>query len=161
MKRHLCSFCCVLFPFFLAAQTTFTYDASGHRIQRSVIGLAPAPGGTDFEVDSASIFGSLASFEQMPSAQDLFKNVYSDTLNESDVFIYPNPTKGALAVEIRNKNPKISHHLTVYSLQGAIVFQKSDIGDYTPIDLSSQPAGIYLLRISSQESFVTWKIIKE
>jgi hypothetical protein len=107
--------------------------------------------------DDAPIFGSF----EMPENNPFSEEIYTDKLKESDILIYPNPTKGALAVEIRNKNSEAPYQLTVYTMSGAVIFQQSQVGDYTPIDLSSQPKGVYLLRISSQNSFVTWKIIKE
>jgi hypothetical protein len=64
-------------------------------------------------------------------------------------------------VEIRNKNPEISHDLTVFNVNGKIIFQKNNVGSYMPIDLSRHPKGVYLLRISSSTSSITWKIIKE
>jgi hypothetical protein len=172
-----------VFSFLKAQQlppgTNFGYDASGNRTSRKTIVLpsqsAPMAKSSaskssrtnsslneedDFtpnSEDNLSVFGAMGTPENNDNL-DLF---YTDKLNESDVVIYPNPTKGALAVEIRNKNSEISHQLTVYNLKGSVIFQKHHIGDYTPIDLSSQPKGIYLLRVFSQNSFITWKIIKE
>jgi hypothetical protein len=91
----------------------------------------------------------------MPENNDITNKFFTDKLNESDVVIYPNPTRGALAVEIRNKNPQIPHQLTVYNVNGSVIFQRSNIDTYTQVDLSSQPKGVYLMRISAQDSFAT------
>jgi hypothetical protein len=107
--------------------------------------------------DDAPMFGSF----EMPENNPFSEEIYTDKLKESDIFIYPNPTKGALAVEIRSKNSEAPYQLTVYTMSGVVIFQQSQVSDYTPIDLSLQPKGVYLLRISSQNSFITWKIIKE
>ena len=150
---------------FLNAQqvTQFTYDASGNRILRNTIILSPAlaPPPVFAEEDSLGFFSNLESILNAPDSADLSERFYSDRLNESDVFIFPNPTRGALAVEIRNKDPKIPHHLAVYNLRGSAVVQQSNIPNYIQIDLSSQPKGMYILRITSQNTFITWKIIKE
>jgi len=164
-------FCCLfIFSFsFFYAQTSFEYDDSGHRTSmlRTIVMSAPsqAPPSEENDVhnlalteeENTPIFGSFETPENNSFSEEFF----TDKLKESDIFIYPNPTKGALAVEIRNKNPQASHQLTVYTMSGAVIFQQSQVGNYTPINLSSQPKGVYLLRISSQNSFVTWKIIKE
>ena len=151
---------------------SFEYDLSGNRIGRKTIVLS-APqsvpsrvsrnNNDDYWEDSTSTEDDFSIFNamEMPENNDVLDKFYTDKLNESDVVIYPNPTRGALAVEIRNKNPEIPHQLTVLNMRGSIIFQQSSIGSYTQIDLSSQPTGIYLLRISSQNSFITWKIIKE
>jgi len=148
--------------------THFEYDGSGNRISRRTITFTapnPAPGLTGNNEDDLISTGennfSMFTTMEMPENNEFSDNFYTDKLNESDVVIYPNPTRGVLAVEIRNKNPEIPHHLTVFNLSGATIFQKPHIGNYTQIDLSRQPKGVYLLRISSQNSAITWKIIKE
>ena len=185
MKSLRFLFCFVfLFLFsFLSAQqsgTHFDYDASGNRTLRNTIVFparqsAPSRASAvvreynenDYisnENDSVSItaddFFELETMG-MPENNEHLDKFYTDRLNESDVTIYPNPTRGVLAVEIRNKNSQNPHHLMVHSLNGTVVFQRSNIGNYTEIDLSSQPRGLYLMRISSGDLFITWRIIKE
>ena len=150
MKTHLI-FCLLVISFSsMNAQTHFTYDLSGNRTARKTIVLPPPPAPALAGVD----MDSLVTLQQP-------ETVYKDKLNENDVVIYPNPTQGALAVEIRDKDPKNPHHLMVFTINGRTVFQRDNIGDYTQIDLSSQPKGVYLLRISSQDSAITWRIIKQ
>ena len=112
------------------------------------------------DVESLVSFYEDRLFE-MPENNEFLDNFYTDRLNESDVVIFPNPTRGALAVEIRNMNPNIPHQITVFALNGSVIFRKNDIGSFTEIDLSSQPRGTYLLRISSQDTSITWRIIKK
>ncbi len=142
---------------FLTAQTTFIYDASGNRTLRNTIVLspysAPSPANAPLKAKSVPEEDSLV-FETPPTE-------YVDKLQESDVLIYPNPTKGALAVEIRNMDPNVAYRLEVFNMNGLTVFQQSRVSSYTPIDLSSKPKGMYVLRISAGDKFVTWKIIKE
>ncbi|MCL2417389.1 MAG: T9SS type A sorting domain-containing protein [Bacteroidales bacterium] len=185
MKKVLLTSLYVLFPFFLLAQqpvvdslpTTFSYDASGNRIGRNTIVLSAPQSAPVFAPSMArAMFGNIEDESidtygkedslglnalGTPEANLLFNNFYTDRLNESDVVIFPNPTRGALAVEIRNKNPNIPHQITVLSLNGSIVFRKDNIGSFTEIDLSSRPRGVYLLRISTPDSSTTWTIIKE
>jgi hypothetical protein len=171
---------CLLFlsSSILIAQTYFSYDPSGHRINRTIHLSSPSQAPSqvppsdendendDKDEDDLALNDDASDFpmpgdSEAPDNNPFSEKVYTDKLKESDVLIYPNPTRGMLAVEIRNKNPQVSHQLTVNSLRGAVIFQKNHIGDYTTIDLSAQPKGVYLLRISSQDSFVTWKIVKE
>jgi len=164
-------------------RTVFAHDASGNRTGRRTIVL-PAPqsqsvppvpsrarvaaANTDAANEEENVYYSteeayfLASNTmKMPEDNVFLDNFYTDRLNESDVVIFPNPTRGALAVEIRNMNPEIPHRIAVLNLNGLVVFQRDNIGAFTEIDLSSQPRGVYLLRISSPDSFITWTIIKE
>ncbi|MCL2414572.1 MAG: lamin tail domain-containing protein [Bacteroidales bacterium] len=155
-------------------QVGFSYDASGNRIGRRTI-MLPAP--QVAPLHGASLASAMAKNAEeennyilgreeplafgMPENSEGFDNFYTDRLNESDVVIFPNPTRGALAVEIRNMNLEIPHQITVLSLNGSIVFQRNNVESFTEIDLSSRPRGVYLLRISSPDSFITWTIIKE
>ena len=154
--------------------TEFGYDASGNRISRNTIVLSspqlapqPAPNranaaARNFEEKNnhdSIVEGDF--FVDKPEDNEILDIFYTDKLNESDVVIYPNPTRGALAVEIRNKTSETSYLLTVFNFSGSIVFQKSHIGDYTQVDLSAHPKGSYLLRISSQNSVIIWKIVKD
>jgi len=180
MKKLLLFFCCKLFLFFAVAQqsgVSFDYDASGNRVGRVIVlsspqsapqqspQQAPAPNENE-ENDGDFISNNEVDFlasdvVKTPENNEISNKFYTDKLNESDVVIFPNPTRGALAVQIQNRNPDISHQLTVFNSRGSIVFQRSGIENFTEIDLSSQPTGVYLLRISSQNSFISWKIIKE
>jgi len=164
------------------AVTVFTHDASGNRTSRNTIRLrtqvsdhesqqeqAPRRAGAvprdaedeeDYCSDAEAYFFASNAFE-MPENNEVLEHFYTDRLNESDVVIFPNPTRGALAVEILNKNPNVAHQITVLTVRGLVVFRKDNITSFTEIDLSAQPRGVYLLRISSQDRFITWKIIKE
>ena len=106
-------------------------------------------------------FEHFERFGDVKTPEELPEKIYTDKLNESDVVIYPNPTRGALAVEIRNINPEIPHRLTVFNLNGTVVFERLNISNFTQIDLFSQPSGMYFLRIFSGDTFITWKIVKE
>jgi hypothetical protein len=138
--------------------STFEYDLSGNRVGRKTIVLSSSQ---SMAQQSAPNRASSAKGNAEDENEDLLDKFYTGKLNESDVVIFPNPTKGALAVEIRNKNPEIPHQITVFNINGSIVFQKNNIGKFTEIDLSARPSGVYLLRISSQNSFITWRVIKE
>ena len=184
MKKLLLFCCCKLFLFFAVAQqsgVSFCYDASGNRMGRTIVlsssqsapqqspqqspQQAPAPNeneknDNDFIPNNGTDFLT-SDVVKSPENNEISNKFYTDKLNESDVVIFPNPTRGALAVQIQNRNPEISHQLTVFNSRGSIVFQRSGIENFTEIDLSAQPTGVYLLRISSQNSFISWKIIKE
>ncbi len=185
MKPKTLLFLCLFISasFLMQGQTSFGYDASGNRTSRRTIvltTLSSAPQGapqqskakkqdknseeeeilTQNEESEVLETESLESPE-IPESRDVPETVYSDRLEESDVKIYPNPTQGALAVEILKKNPKTRYGIHVYTMSGATIFEQTNVGDYTPIDLSKHPKGMYLLRISAGDTFVTWKIVKD
>ena len=119
---------------------SFTYDASGNRLSR-VIPLKSA-----HITDKDTLANQLKTFD--------------DLIGKQSVKIYPNPTKGNLKVELPNlENRNIT--LQVYTAQGAIIQNTVVTDTFTLIDLNSQVAGIYILRISIGELSADWKIIKE
>lgn len=68
--------------------------------------------------------------------------------------VYPNPTTGLVQIE---SNDIDINSIEVYDVVGNLV-QKSK--EYQTIDLESQPNGIYFLRINSNGSFLTKRIIR-
>ena len=119
---------------------SFTYDTSGNRLSRVI------------PLKSAHIIGKDTLANQLKT--------FDDVIGKQSVRIYPNPTKGNLKVELPNpENRNIT--LQVYSSHGALI-QNSVVTDtFTLIDLNTQVAGIYILRISIGELSAEWKIIKE
>lgn len=125
-----------------SAQTTysFTYDAAGNRLSRII------------PLKSARI-----------ENQDTLANkpkTFEDLIGNRPVKIYPNPTKGILKVEIPVAD-EISATLNIYSAYGTLVRNLPVTNTYTEIDLSNQPSGMYILRISIGELSSEWKIIKD
>lgn len=119
---------------------SFTYDASGNRLSRVI------------PLKSAHIIGKDTLANQLKT--------FDDVIGKQSVRIYPNPTKGNLKVELPNlENRNIT--LQVYSAQGALIQNTVVTDTFTLIDLNSQVAGIYILRISIGELSAEWKIIKE
>lgn len=124
------------------AQTIFSfgYDASGNRLTRTIT------------LKSASISKDSVELKKALTPLD-------DQIGLNKVRIYPNPTKGLLGVEIPNLGD-IPSNLQIYSLGGTLLQQVRIVTEYAEIDLSNQPTGIYVLRISIGDKTSVWKIIK-
>jgi hypothetical protein len=78
--------------------------------------------------------------------------------NTQSISVYPNPTNGMLY--IYNETYNVTK-IEVYSYNGVMVLNQSLKSSKFVIDLKSQPDGIYLLKISYGENYVTKKIIKQ
>jgi hypothetical protein len=94
-------------------------------------------------------------------AEEASPKFYQDKLDKSSILIYPNPTKGVLAVEFIHPEKEVKYQISVYNLRGGLVFQRNNAEVYTNVDLTSNPSGMYILRIASPTSHVEWKIVKE
>ncbi len=141
--RHLYLFLFSLLPIasFAQGRIEYSYDASGNRIKREIV--MPVP--------KAKAKQSLASGAQ----------TFTDVLRNHTVRIYPNPTEGALQISISGLTDTDNCSLSIYTSQGARVMTENVNADRADINISNQPAGVYLLRITINDHSSTWKIIKK
>ena len=139
MKQLL--FFSVLFAgFTLSAQNVnYTYDAAGNRTERVI-----------------TLSSKSQSSKYLNAATPL-----EDLLAERKVKIYPNPTKGILAVEIDNLEGDTKGEYSIHNAAGSLIKKQKAASGKTTFDLTSQPTGVYFLRIRLGDEVNTWKIIKE
>jgi hypothetical protein len=139
--------CCI--PRICISQTfsyTYEYDASGNRISRTAIQLRSAKIPKD----------SLSSESTKTRESEVFK----DVLDNREIKIYPNPTRGLLTVDIPLRDNDLAR-ISLYDIQGRTLMDIKSAGTSTEVDLSGQPAGVYLIRIFVNNKPLTWKIIKQ
>jgi hypothetical protein len=72
--------------------------------------------------------------------------------------IFPNPTNGFIQINADLGGRK---ELTVMSISGQTVLKDSFLNNKKTLDLSSLPAGMYLVKMTSKDGNVTQRIIKE
>jgi hypothetical protein len=65
--------------------------------------------------------------------------------------VYPNPSSGIFNIRGENIN-----EVQIMNVSGAVIYQ----GEFTAIDLSNQPDGIYYLKITTSTGTITKKIMK-
>lgn len=119
----------------------YTYDASGNRTQREYI-----------QLKSAAVPGDESLSEE--------QKILEDALDRHGIKIYPNPTKGKIAVSIAGLEKEPARVL-VFSPQGKLIADKEFTGTENTVDLSAQPAGIYLMKIVVGQLSSDWKIVKD
>lgn len=76
-------------------------------------------------------------------------------VNDLTLTIAPNPTSGYVTID------KSVDHIKTYTLSGSLVNTYTNIPKKTPIDITSYPAGIYLLHINKGSENTIIKLIKE
>ncbi len=76
--------------------------------------------------------------------------------SKNSILIYPNPSDGKFVIDLKNKN--LVKKLVVYSLDGRLVYQCSDIQNSVQLDLSNLDKGNYLLHIVSESEDYSQKI---
>ena len=74
----------------------------------------------------------------------------------NDVLIYPNPFTDIVTITSQEKG-----EVEIYNVLGQEIFSKQLTTNNCQLNLSSQPSGIYFVRIVTQEGIVSRKIVKE
>ncbi len=93
-----------------------------------------------------------------PAAASLF---VTESLSEKTLRIYPNPTEGALKMEIVGWNESDNGSICIYDMGGMEILMTEPIGAVTDIDITSSPEGMYIMLITLNGEKTTWKIIKK
>jgi len=137
----LFSFLLILSAGMAQSKVSYAYDNAGNRISRKVVNLYSNPSHVKKDADSAP--------------------AVTDQLGERKITVYPNPTQGALAVEITGGDTKDEIRFLVFSSQGVQLQNIKAAVSITPINMSSYSAGWYILRVQAGEKVKEFKIVKQ
>ncbi|MCD4663882.1 MAG: T9SS type A sorting domain-containing protein, partial [Bacteroidales bacterium] len=75
--------------------------------------------------------------------------------------LYPNPVKNELTVETSQFDIRDGIKILIYDLTGQIFLKRTILTEMTKIDLSRLSTGMYLVKIGTENDFITKKIIKK
>ncbi|GAB6012760.1 T9SS type A sorting domain-containing protein [Viscerimonas tarda] len=134
---------------------SYVYDASGNRVSRTII----------FATTNNSLRSAMR--KEVPEEEVVYEEQidYSDGIEkkEATILIYPNPTQGVFAVEIRNvPEEEISGEIYLLKANGQLIDKKGIVKDSkVEFDLSREASGVYLVNIHLGENISSWKIIKK
>ena len=124
---------------------SYGYDDSGNRISRTInMPMLPTP-----PQDSTK------------TGDEKSQEIYTDALAETAITIYPNPTKGQLTVKISNMPQDSASSLTLFDMHGRVITQKQHLSEENRLDISTQPAGTYIMQIAVGSETTSWKIVKQ
>src|SRR5690606_11818656 len=71
--------------------------------------------------------------------------------------VYPNPTAGAFTIDLSNMTTSIDK-VEIYSSTGQLVRSLAATGNHYEVDMDTEAAGVYLVKVFSQGNFYTSKI---
>jgi len=118
----------------------YTYDSSGNRISRQYI-------------------VQLRSATAQPEKKDSIK--IESKIDELKIYVYPNPTKGNVAVDVLGVSSDQIITMRLYSSQGVLLQKMNYTNQKMPINMTTYPIGWYLLKINVGDKSVEYKIIKD
>lgn len=133
----------------LAQDVTYTYDLNGNRENR-IIDLGKS-------TDSISDFNS--NTDDYNEEEPLPK-IYSETIEDCYVTIFPNPSGGMFKVKIEGLSEIVSGSIILTTLAGTIVFEANNVKPQTNVDIRNRESGTYILSIMIDQQKRTWKVIK-
>ena len=102
----------------------------------------------------------------------IFSNVSGQALSPADLFdtelgkvskkleFYPNPSKGSFKINVYDKDIQ-EIKLTIYDLNGSIVFEKvlSGLFPGVSLDMKLRKAGLYLVKIDTGKENIIEKLV--
>jgi len=137
----LLSFLLILSTGMAQSKVSYAYDLAGNRISRKVVDMNSNPSHVKKDSDPTQ--------------------VVTDQLGERKITVYPNPTRGALAIEITGGDAKDAIHLILFSAQGTQLQNTQATATVTPVNMSSYPGGWYILRVQAGAKSTEFKIVKQ
>jgi len=120
---------------------SYAYDNAGNRISRKIVNITPPPSHAKKAVE-----------DPIP---------VEEQLGERKITIYPNPTKGSLAVEITGGSDKDELRIVLISAQGIQLQNLKVEKGINPIDMHTYPPGWFILRVQAGDKVTEFKIIKQ
>ncbi|MDD4991456.1 MAG: T9SS type A sorting domain-containing protein [Paludibacter sp.] len=144
---HFKTLCVILIMLSILSQlgvaqnvVSYAYDNAGNRISRKVVNLTVTP-----------------------NPPHVKKNIepVEEQLGERTIKVFPNPTKGALAVDISGGSDKDQLRIILYNADGKQLLNKQVQQGTTPVNMAVYPAAYYILRIQAGEKVTEFKIIKQ
>lgn len=123
------------------ATVYFTYDNCGNRVSRH-LKLAKLEENGRYIEDTTAFLG-----------------MASDIIGSIDISLFPNPTADIVTVTLSDVTPAPMEAILT-TVTGTVVEHHRFNDLRHEFDLSSQPAGVYLLKLILIDETRTWKIVK-
>ena len=136
------------------AQVSYTYDDSGNRNSR-YIPLKSA------EIESDSSLANEAVISDETIAIEFEDPALQEQFGELEVKLYPNPTKGAVYINLNQLPANETPIIEIWSPNGALIEKDKIEGLTTRINLWGKPGGVYIIKSVINGTPHSWKIIKE
>ena len=95
---------------------------------------------------------SLTQIESVTRNQEI-------SINESSFSAFPNPSKGNFTVKVSGFSEQKEHNLEILSLDGKLLYQTKLLKLETEINSNNLKPGFYFVKVSSEKSIQTKKIL--
>jgi len=153
MKRTFILFLFAL-PFLCMAQLprVYEYDDAGNRIVRKTVTLNLAPPAPPDSTETTLV--------PQKSLQSLEPEYFVESIAQTEIKIYPNPTTEQVTLEISGWETLQNGNFKLFSLTGQLLQERPVHSFTTTISLATLPRGAYILKVSINNRIEDWKVIK-
>ena len=154
MKKSFFTFFCFALPFLCMAQLprVYEYDDAGNRIVRKTVTLNLAPPAPP---------DSTETIESQMSLKSLEESYFLETIAQTEIKIYPNPTTEHVTLEIAGWETLQNGNFKLFYLTGQLLQEHPVHSLTTTISLATLPRGAYILKVHINGKTENWKIIKQ
>jgi hypothetical protein len=131
-------------------------------VQYRIEPIAGLPMGTDIN-NTAYIYFDYNPAIVTNTTTNLFDQPLSIKENKEEITfsVYPNPGRGKYFVELSESVHNSGLTIEVYNLLGELVLNNKVQNNLIQIDLSSQPNGVYLIKVKGAERPLNQRLIKQ
>lgn len=146
-------------------QITYDYDLAGNRILRKMIVVVLRPEHEE-ELDALSNgVDKAAETETVETANDTEakneKEMFKEELDNVSLNLYPNPTAGALQIDIPDISAVNQGLIRLYDINGKILHEERVTSSETSIDLSQLEPATYILLLNINGKTSEWKVVRK
>lgn len=129
---------------------SFSYDDAGNRVSRTMITFKSAGGESFWDPEKMGIDQSSLPLESL-----------EDYLAGRNLKIYPNPTRGEMAIEFVDfpENEKVQ--VSLYDINGSLILDETVESQFYLLDIEDKPNGNYILKLSLGKFQKTYQIVKQ
>ena len=127
---------------------SFGYDACGNRTSRTL----------EFSGGDGDKGGKPG--DSPNEGATLWQASVSESFADGEAMLFPNPTERGFILSLTGTATAQNALATLSTLDGRVLEERVVAGTSEEFDLGSRPAGIYLLRLSTDREAKVWKVIK-
>jgi hypothetical protein len=175
IMKKLLSFFCVIIPLFCFAQDNtppntlpreYEYDAAGNRTSRKILTMnyaPPAPQDSTIVIrDERDNRDHSAQTERWLSEAEITPDYFVETIAQTEIRIYPNPTTEKIALEIVGAaETRLIASLRLFTMTGQLLQNYPIHSNLTEVSLAGLARGAYILKVQINDRVEDWKIIKQ
>lgn len=131
----------------------FTYDNSGNRKTRTIVGEEDKSDSLQAKIDTTFLKTDQITEEKTVK--------HTAVIGRQTVNIFPNPNTGMFKISIDGWEKTTQAELKLHNLAGKIIEQKPIQQPVTKVKFGNQPDGTYILTIIINGKKESWKVVKK